>query len=132
MVVVVRTNTLPDATDNFRPVRRRDHAKPYPRGVARRPRQYPSTLVEGWPRVPSDDAAVEVARVLACRLREAMNGRSAREVGRTAGIDYTTVSAVLNGSTWPDLMTIARLEAALDSDLWPAGVAARTARSVAQ
>lgn len=130
--MVVRTITLPDATDNFGLVRRRDHAKPYPRGVARRPRQYPSALVEGWPDAPSDDAAVEVARLLSCRLREAMNGRSARDVGRTAGIDYTTVSAVLNGTTWPDLMTIARLEAALGCDLWPAGIAARAAGSVAQ
>ena len=130
--MVVRTITLPHAADKFRRIRRGDQAKPYPRLVARRPRQYPSALVEGWPTVPSTDPAVEVARVLAQRLREAMDGRSSREVGRLAGIDYTTVSAILNGTTWPDLMTLSRLEAALGRDLWPAGIAAKAGRSITQ
>lgn len=52
-----------------------------------------------------------------------MDGRSAREVARLTGVDYTTVSAILNGTTWPDLRTIARLEHGLQADLWPAGLA---------
>lgn len=88
-------------------------------------RKLPSQLAPDWPNEPADEATVEVARALALRLREVMDGRSAREVGRIAGVDFTTVSAILNGTTWPDLMTLARLEAGLGADLWPPGVASR-------
>lgn len=100
-----------------------DDAEPYPDGVARIARPAPAALVSRWPEGESSDPAGEVARLVAVRLREAMNGRSAREVGRITGVDYTTVSAILNGDTWPDLMTLARLEAGLDADLWPVGAA---------
>ncbi|WP_374457020.1 helix-turn-helix domain-containing protein [Nocardioides sp.] len=91
--------------------------------MARTRRRSPSHLVDGWPDEAASDATVEVARILAIRLREAMDGRSARETGRISRVDYSTVSAILNGTTWPDLRTIARLEAGLGVDLWPSGVA---------
>lgn len=94
--------------------------------MPRKARPHPSTLVAEWPQEASRDPAVEVARKLAQRLRSAMDGRSAREVGSLSGVDYTTVNAVLNGTTWPDLRTIALLEAALNADLWPVGVARAT------
>ena len=89
-------------------------------------RKPPAELVGEWPDEAAADVSVEVARALSLRLREAMADRSARDVGRLSGVDYSTVYAVLNGTTWPDLMTIARLEAGLQVDLWPAGVARRT------
>lgn len=96
----------------------------YAGGVAGRiSRRPPVELVSGWPDEIADDVSVEVARVLCVRLREAMDGRSAREIGRLTDVDFTTVLAILHGTTWPDLMTIARLEAGLQADLWPAGVA---------
>lgn len=93
--------------------------------MARPVRKLPVQLVHDWPNEPTTEPTVEVARALALRLREVMDGRSAREVGRVAGVDFTTVSAILNGTTWPDLMTLARLEAGLGADLWPQGVASR-------
>lgn len=94
--------------------------------MARVRRQRPVELVAGWPKEPAADAPVEVARHLSVRLRRAMDGRSAREIGRLTNVDYTTVIAILNGTTWPDLMTLARLEAGLRADLWPVGIAAST------
>lgn len=104
-----------------------DDCEPYPPGVARPARSVPRVLVDDWPHEPSDDPVVEVARALAHRVEEAMDGRSAREVGRLSGVDYSTISAILNGTTWPDLVTLAKLEARLMTDLWPAGVAVAVA-----
>ena len=73
-----------------------------------------------WP-----DAALEAgtpvwyAQEIASRLREAIGSRSLREVAREAGLDHTTISAVLAGDRWADLVTLAKLEAALGVRLWP-------------
>lgn len=96
--------------------------------MPRKPRPHPVTLVRDWPHIESADPGVEVARQLAVNLDVAMQGRSARTVGTLCAIDYSTVSAILNGTTWPDLRTIAALESGLGTDLWPAGVA-RTTRN---
>jgi transcriptional regulator with XRE-family HTH domain len=52
-------------------------------------------------------------------LKAAIGDRSLRAVGREAGLDHTTIAAVLEGDRWPDLITIARLEQALGARLWP-------------
>jgi len=80
-----------------------------------------SYLVEGeWPdgRVEGPPE-VHYAHQLAKRLRAAIGGRSLRDVARQARLDHTTVSAVLAGERWADLITIARLEVALGHRLWP-------------
>ena len=92
-----------------------------------RPRRLsPCARVSGWPNEPSADADVEVARRLAVNLGDAIAGRSIREIGRIAGVDPVAIGRVLRGETWPDLQTVARLEAGLASDLWPQGTARRT------
>ena len=89
-------------------------------GISGPPRSY---LVSGaWPtgRIkgpPEARYAAEVAR----RLAKAMEGQSLRAVAREAGLDHTTVRALAEGERWPDLITIARLEQALGSRLWPDG-----------
>lgn len=95
-------------------------------------RKTPADLVVGWPDEASDDPVVEVARCVALNLRDAIGRRSVRAVAATAQVDYTTIYAIINGAVWPDLMTLARLEAGLNSDLWPAGVARAAAGRVAQ
>lgn len=81
-------------------------------------------MCTSWPEVASDDPSVEVARLLAVSLREAIGSGSLRAMSRQTGVDHTTIGAILNGAVWPDLQTIARLEAGLGVALWPAGVAA--------
>src|SRR5665811_51700 len=74
-----------------------------------------------WPFDPVEGApeAVEYARLLAMNLTRAIGDRSIREVGELAGLDHTTVAAILKGSRWAELVTIAKLEQALETRLWP-------------
>lgn len=76
---------------------------------------------------PWSDAALaehhgaRVAQALARRLAAAMRERgvSANRLAADSGVNRQTIANVLAGATWPDLLTIAGLEAALDADLWP-------------
>lgn len=88
-------------------------------GVARPSRQPPRDTSPAWPDSPCVDPTAEVARLLTINLRRSLNGRSLRTARELTGVDHTTVAAVLNGTTWPDLATIARLEAGLNANLWP-------------
>ena len=44
--------------------------------------------------------------------------RTARAVAEAAGIAPATVTNILNGKSWCDIDTLARLERALDAKLW--------------
>lgn len=87
-------------------------------GITGPPRSYlregswPAGLLQG---PPEAHYAAEVAR----RLAAAVGERSVRAVAREAGLDHTTVRAVLEGERWADLVTISRLEQALEVRLWP-------------
>ena len=59
------------------------------------------------------------AQGLALRFGEGIGSRSFRQITRMSGVSHGTVSHVLNGWCWPDLITIARLEWALGGPLWP-------------
>ncbi|MBW1601817.1 helix-turn-helix transcriptional regulator [Streptomyces sp. JJ66] len=87
---------------------------------SRRPVGY---VLEGtWPGAVLDDHhGARVAQEVAARLRKVIdaNGWSMVEVARRTGVDRLTVTRVLAGQVWPDLLTIATLEKALDVDLWP-------------
>ncbi len=82
-------------------------------------RLQPRDLVTGWPDTPGADPIGEVARLFAQNLRNALGDRSVRAAARDAGVDHTTILAVLDGRTWPDLATIAKLELGFGADLWP-------------
>lgn len=75
-----------------------------------------------WPNArlrPHHGAAVtqEIAR----RLGEVMVQRklSANRLAGLSGVNRQTISNVLTGRAWPDLITIANLEKALNTALWP-------------
>lgn len=87
--------------------------------MARPSRQLPAEVAVDWPDVASAEPTVETARLLALNLREALGKRSLRAAKEITGVDHTTIAAILNGTTWADLHTIARLEAGLGADLWP-------------
>ncbi len=59
------------------------------------------------------------AQLFARRLEQAVGDRPLREVARAAGLSHSTLLAVMRGHRWPDMVTIAKLEQALDVDLWP-------------
>ncbi|MEV7393827.1 helix-turn-helix transcriptional regulator [Streptomyces sp. NPDC091215] len=62
-----------------------------------------------------------VAQALALRLQTAITekGWSAAELARRSGVARYTIAKALAGEAWPDLLTIANLEKALEADLWP-------------
>lgn len=92
-------------------------AVPRHSGIEGPPRAY---IKGSWPDgkntgPPSVAYAQEIAR----RLGEAVEGLSLREVARRAGVDHTTISAILTGDRWADLVTLAKLEVSLEVRLWP-------------
>ncbi len=96
---------------------------PYADVVPRPRRALPADLANDWPTRPSTDPTVETARQFALNLADAMQGMSLRAAKTATGVDHTTIAAILHGTVWPDLHTIARLEHGLATDLWPTGAA---------
>ncbi|WP_229897893.1 helix-turn-helix domain-containing protein [Streptomyces finlayi] len=84
-----------------------------PRELARNP--------QDWPDAVLDDVAAAVVQTIARRLAAALNARgwSRRTAANQLGINRQTIGDVLDGRTWPDVATIARLEAGLNTPLWP-------------
>lgn len=62
-----------------------------------------------------------VAQAVARKLGEAMAHQriSANALAQKSGVNRQVITNVLNGSVWPDLLTIADLEGALGVLLWP-------------
>lgn len=62
-----------------------------------------------------------VAQAMAARLKAALDekGWSVAHLSRASGVGRYTIAKALAGEAWPDLLTIANLEKALDCDLWP-------------
>lgn len=46
-------------------------------------------------------------------------GWSIAHLARISGVGRYTIAKALAGEAWPDLLTIANLEKALECDLWP-------------
>lgn len=59
------------------------------------------------------------AVAIAVALSVALEGRSKSEVAKEADIERSTLYDILAGKTWPDTVTLAKLEAHLDTRLWP-------------
>ena len=87
------------------------------RDVQHAPRAYANGA---WPHAPtSGPPEAEVARQIAMRLIDVIGDRSFRDVATIVGVSHTTLSAIAAGRRWPDIATVARLEHALECDLWP-------------
>lgn len=65
-----------------------------------------------------EDVAVAVA--IARALQEALEDRNKSRVASDAGIQRSTLYDILDGRSWPDTATLAKLERELDRGLWPA------------
>jgi transcriptional regulator with XRE-family HTH domain len=88
--------------------------------VPRPARRSPAELSpDPWPTRPSSDPVAEVARRLAVNVEREIGGRSIRSVAEAAQVDHATLLGLLRGRSWPDLVTIAKLERGLGADVWP-------------
>ena len=90
------------------------------RGLLRTPRDY---LAAGatWPdgRLLSEaPPEAHLLRAISQRLRDKTSGRSTNEIARQCDLATQTVFNILNGVTWAEAPSIARLEYHLNIDLW--------------
>lgn len=90
-------------------------------------------LVQGeWPDGEfSADApdALAHAVAIAVALAGALEGRTKSQVAEAAQIERSTLYDILSGNTWPDTVTLAKLEAVLAVTLWPSGPPPQLKRS---
>ena len=88
------------------------------------PRQHPITYLAKngsfphGPFRPETPPEVYLAAALARRLKMGIWRNSIRYVAKKADISPQTIINILNGKSWPDLRTIAKLENAFNSRLW--------------
>lgn len=73
---------------------------------------------DGWPWEERTDPVAETARRLVVNIRQRMGDSSIRATARAANIDHNVLRTVLAGESWPDLITIAKLEQSIGS-VWP-------------
>lgn len=86
----------------------------------RAPRDY---IVSGtWPdgELSVEEPAARYASYVAKELAAALEGANKAAVARDARLARTTLYAILDGRTWPDLLSLVRLEHATGRRLWPA------------
>lgn len=67
---------------------------------------------------PDAPVAARYARVIAVNLRDALAGRNQSRVCEQADVARSTVNDIVTGRTYPELVTIAKLETVLDTRLW--------------
>ncbi|WP_369032367.1 helix-turn-helix domain-containing protein [Streptomyces adonidis] len=62
-----------------------------------------------------------VAQAIARKLAETMVEQqlSANALARRSGVNRQVIANVLNGTVWPDMLTVVDLEGALGVKLWP-------------
>ncbi len=75
-----------------------------------------------WPQgrlVSGAPPEAHVAKSIAVALQIALEGQSRRAVAADADLAHTTVYDLLAGKTYGDVITVARLEDALNRRLWP-------------
>jgi hypothetical protein len=84
----------------------------------------PRSFVAGgrWPTGRTAAGApdgVRYAKAITKNLKRAMDGRSVAGLAADADLHRSTLYDILSGRTWPDLVSLAKLETALETRLWP-------------
>ncbi|MEU6079379.1 helix-turn-helix domain-containing protein [Streptomyces sp. NPDC047108] len=93
-----------------------------PGGTRRNKKPFQYALDADWPYAVMDGyRPAQVAQAIARALSEAMERQalSANALASAAGVNRQVITYVLRGETWPDILTLASLEAALGEMLWP-------------
>lgn len=77
----------------------------------------PETWPHGHLTDPGAAAVQDIARTLARILGD--RGMSLRKIADTSGVNRQAIADLLEGRSWPDIATVARLGDALAVPLWP-------------
>jgi hypothetical protein len=75
-----------------------------------------------WPHgplLPDSPVAARYAREIARRLLAAVGERSRTEVADRADLSRSALHDLTTGRTWPDVVSLAKLESSLTVRLWP-------------
>lgn len=124
IVTVTTVTTIAGSTRPRRSVQIRTVDRRYGGPMPRKSRPKPREVSVAWPDERVDDPVVESVRLYVVALREAMGARSIRSTAKeVAGVDYSTLQAVLAGDAWPDSLTVARTEQGFGVRLWHGPVA---------
>ena len=67
---------------------------------------------------PAVQAACAAAAEVAVELERALRTVSVAAIARDADVARSTIYDLLSGATWPDIVTLYKLEAALGVELW--------------
>jgi len=84
------------------------------------PRDYVTT--GAWPEgrvTRSAPVAVRYAQEITRRITAASAGWTQTALAEQAGLARSTLHDIVTGRTWPDVVTLAKLEAVLQVKLWP-------------
>jgi hypothetical protein len=87
--------------------------------MARPVRPLPRDTYQGWPDIVAENVLVEVARQFAENVRAQVGDQSVRSCAERCDISHVTLKRILDGTVWPDMYTIAKLEIGFNVDLWP-------------
>lgn len=81
---------------------------------------------EAWPERACTEPGVEAVRQISAALKAALaeRGWSLRRLAAVSGVNRQAIANLLAGDSWPDIATVARLNSALDADLWPTATGA--------
>ncbi|WP_405810654.1 helix-turn-helix domain-containing protein [Streptomyces sp. NBC_01520] len=85
-----------------------------PRDLAEDPDAWPHAIMTSHPQAQVVQA---LARALGERLKE--RGLSLRQAATLTGVNRQAIVNLLNGISWPDVVTVSLLEDGLDVALWP-------------
>jgi hypothetical protein len=75
-----------------------------------------------WPDGPflsGTPQEIVYAAHLAARLRELVGEQTVVALAHSVGVTRSALHGILNGSRWPDAVTIARIELGTQQPLWP-------------
>lgn len=73
-----------------------------------------------WPEAELEPYAPAIhAQTFALHLLRAMNGAGLRETARAADLNPMTIRRIIRGETFPDSVTITKLEMSYRRTLWP-------------
>ena len=87
----------------------------------RRPKPADYAAAGTWPDGPLDPDAPPEARLaqgVAQRLEDRLKNMTVYRAAQRSDLNAQTIHNILEGRTWPNLRTLARLEASLNACLW--------------
>lgn len=81
-----------------------------------------ATDPEAWPDGHLADPGAAAVQTIARTLARILGDRSMslRRIADASGVNRQTIADLLEGRSWPDIATVARLGDALATPLWPA------------